>query len=174
MKEKIQKAYPYVMSIFVGTLLVWHFKNTPNPIIPSEIFGDRTNSVVDFWSMAHFINGAICGLLFGVFFFKSSTKNLLFLALAIAFVWEGAELTMELGYLGEETSAWKRGIEHWINRFFCDPMLYIWGAFIVRNVKNKLLLMIVASMISLAWLQANTEAKNSMHIQEKILQQFIP
>ncbi len=79
MKENIQKAYPYVMSIFI--------------------------SVVDFWSIAHFINGVICVLLFGIIFSKSSSKNLLYLSLAIAFAWEGAELAMELGYLGAETSA---------------------------------------------------------------------
>ncbi len=86
--------------------------------------------MLDLWSLEHLFWGVVMFAFFRRRFPDWKVTKLFVLIAAIAYSWELIEYTMELGVFGDSVSAWKKGFEHWSNRFIADPLLALVGAYI--------------------------------------------
>jgi hypothetical protein len=107
------------------------------------LFGSKTVSWFDIWSLEHFVSGICLAALCAPFVNKVLLKGLpelpaaanrRFYMLAILFVeyvWEGIEFYMEAGYTHVHAiTYWLQGIEFWGNRLITDPLMTLAGGLI--------------------------------------------
>ena len=111
------------------------------------LFGDKTTSLFDLWSIIHFLTGAaIGGMLLDIFFTKHNPwkkkifdKNrtiyldILFIVI-LAYCWEFFEFFAEQGCCGESFAYWLQGQEFIYNRFLADPFLVLFGYIAGRRI----------------------------------------
>ncbi|MCL2176191.1 MAG: hypothetical protein FWB73_09120 [Treponema sp.] len=127
------------------------------------LFGHKTTSMFDLWSIEHFANGlgitAITVIIIGKLF--KETENDPFLKKKISFIllftlslfWECVEHYIEAGILsgsaGDRVTHWFQGVEHWSNRLIGDTLMVMLGWYVFTKVKK---LALPAKIFSLIWL----------------------
>ena len=129
------------------------------------IVGDRCEAIFDLWSFQHLFSGVLIGSLL-VYFKQPSNptwQRFVLALLILALSWEAVELTMESGLFGQAVSHWKRGFEHWGNRFIGDPSLVVLGGLLARRFKSLWKWALIPASV---WLFTNVIAPNSMTVQE--------
>lgn len=101
------------------------------------IWGDKTVSLFDVWSIEHFISGITIGSLLILIFNKFKLQNrsdykLLYYVTIffLAYLWEVVEHYLEDGVMNEAVTYWFQGVEFWGNRIFTDPLLVALGAYV--------------------------------------------
>lgn len=122
-----------------------------------HLFGLKTESWFDVWSIEHFISGILLTSLLCFIWPKikqppvSDNKVPIYIALlTLAFLWECVEFYLEAGYSGNpRITYWFQGVEFWGNRLITDPLMMIAGAYTYLSVKRILL---PARLFSMAWL----------------------
>ena len=118
-----------------------------------KIWGNKTESLFDLWSLEHFISGLTIGTIlcyimlryFSTQVQKDKVKqnpHFLFhyftIILLIAYMWEVLEFYMEAGFTGnQKITYWFQGVEYWLNRFVTDPMMVALGAWLALKVDSK-------------------------------------
>ena len=121
------------------------------------IWGVKTHSLFDVWSIEHFFSGMGLGATAMLFTDKKikvddryliRTIEILFVLL-IAFSWEAVEHYLEVGLLGEAVKNWFHGVEFWANRLIFDPLLVLIGYLFVSKYKK---LIIPARIFTITWL----------------------
>lgn len=104
-----------------------------------EIWGWKTISLFDVWSLEHFIGGITLGSIIFSLQKKKGDKNsfkALLIVAAIAYIWEYIEFHLEIGDSGiQAVTYWFQGVEFWANRLITDPFLVLMGAY-VSNKKT--------------------------------------
>lgn len=104
------------------------------------LFGDQKEAIFDWWSFEHILVGVMVGLLVvkidGDLY--KSTKQFVFLILAIAVGWEIFELLMEYGRIDLSIIHWRNGYENWANRLIGDPLMNTLGAIISFKIDSFL------------------------------------
>lgn len=121
-----------------------------------EIWGDKTVSLFDVWSIEHFISGITIGSLLILIFNKFKLQNrsdykLLYYVTIffLAYLWEVVEHYLEDGVMNEAVTYWFQGVEFWGNRIITDPLLVVLGSYV--GLKYNFLSR-YAQCFSAAWL----------------------
>jgi len=132
------------------------------------LIGDRSEAIFDLWSFQHFFSGMLLGSMLARInaTAKISWQKFAILMLMLALSWEATELAMESGLFGQAVSHWKRGFEHWGNRFIGDPSMVVLGGLLARRFKSAWKWVLLPTC---AWLIANIASPNSMSIQQLLL-----
>ncbi len=130
------------------------------------IFGDREDAIFDLWSFQHLASGIIIGSLLVGFFKKMDLAKLSLIIFAVALSWEALELSMENGCFGTAIAVWKKGYEHWGNRFLGDIPLVIIGGMLSVKYKNLWKVLVIPVIL---WLIVNIASPNSMYIQQTLI-----
>ena len=126
------------------------------------IWGLKTVSIFDVWSIEHFLSGISIGALAvrcNMKIFKNKLDldsgdiktryfALIFVLLA-AYSWETVEHYMESGLTGDVVAYWFQGVEFWPNRILSDPLITVVGYYIARANPS---LVTPARIVSLIWL----------------------
>lgn len=144
--------------------------------ILSVIWGLKTTSLFDFWSLEHLIAGMS---LFGISHIISS-KTLpketphevrmqygIILVLLFAYAWEAIEFYGEIGAWGAVAKYWFYGVEFWPNRVIVDPLLVVGGYYLAQRNNH---LVIPARIFSIIWLFIHVFVfPHSMYLNEVFL-----
>jgi hypothetical protein len=122
-----------------------------------EIWGLKTQSFFDVWSLEHILSGvSIAAFSFG--YTKKSFSELLdnekvklaiWVTLCIVFFWETSEHYLEEGLFGETVAYWFQGVEHWSNRIISDNLMIMLGFYIFLKFPKTLY---PIRFLSLIWL----------------------
>ena len=126
------------------------------------IWGLKTVSIFDVWTIEHFLSGISIGALAvrcNMKIFKNKLDldsrdiktryfDLIFVLLA-AYSWETVEHYMESGLTGDVVAYWFQGVEFWANRILTDPLITVMGYYIA--MANPALVF-PARIVSLIWL----------------------
>lgn len=148
--------------ILLAILPVLHINAAHRADIPL-IWGDRTEAIFDLWSFQHILSGILISLIASATLpSRISRRKFLLVILLVALSWEAIELSIEIGFFGQTASQWKRGFEHWGNRFIGDPAMVMLGSIIAPKLKSVWKWVLVSAAV---WLIANIAAPNSMVIQ---------
>ena len=144
---------------------------TDGSVIPN-LFGDRTDSLLDIWVLCHTMFGAVQ---YGIWSRLVSNRehtnhgytirvfhDTICLSLISMCIWEGLEFSMELGLFGARVAYWKSGIEHWSNRFLADPFFGVLGCLICYRWPRVFWSALVMSII---WEIVQVLSPTSMSIQ---------
>ena len=122
------------------------------------LFGEKSTSFFDIWSIIHFLSGfAIGSFLLDTFFPQHNPKKItiyfreksfsfnlwldILFVLGLAFLWERFEYLAENGYWGASLQTWLNGVEFLGNRLIADPLLvflgYLYGRGLFFYVDSK-------------------------------------
>ena len=101
-----------------------------------EIFGIKTISLIDYWTIIHILSGIIIGFLLLKLQKEENANNKIIISniiaiLSLAFAWEIIEYLGEIGVFGNIIKTWLYGIEYLPNRLIIDPLSILLGFFIV-------------------------------------------
>ena len=141
-----------------------------------QIWGLKTVSFFDWWSIEHYFSGISVGAL--IYFavngyikrkkYKIEYKDILKLQFIILFglnyFWETLEHYLEEGIAGQKIEHWFYGVEHWTNRMISDPILVFLGwatimwyfKYIQKYDFNKrIYLLLFARIYGITWLVVN-------------------
>ncbi len=124
------------------------------------LFGHKTVSWFDVWSIEHFVAGITLGTIVVAFQRCFGDKNalssradafyFLLLILMCAYFWETLEHYIEIDAFGwPKIAAWFHGVEYFPNRMITDPIMLVLGAFLVRKWQ---IFCWPARIFSVAWL----------------------
>ncbi len=134
------------------------------------LWGVKTHSIFDVWSIEHFLTGISIGtavILYnkkslGKLFNNISDKIIhpkrinwlkykydIILVLFISFMWETIEHYLETGLAGSQVEYWFQGVEFWPNRIITDGGLVLLGYLFAKKFP---IMVWPARIISLAWL----------------------
>lgn len=141
------------------------------------IFGPKTTSWLDVWSLEHFVSGmalsSICVLLADTVFMKgvkdipnvAETRVYIITILLVEYMWEVVEFYMEAGYTNVAAiTYWFQGVEFWGNRVLADPLITLCGGIIALH-RTKLVL--PARIFSLTFLAVHVFVfPHCMHLQD--------
>jgi hypothetical protein len=107
------------------------------------LFGSKTVSWFDIWSLEHVLSGigmaSLCALLADKVLLKglpelpaaAKKRYYLLTILFVEYVWEGIEFYMEEGYTHiPAVTYWLQGVEFWGNRLITDPLMTLAGGVI--------------------------------------------
>lgn len=130
-----------------------------------RLVGDRTEAVFDLWSFQHFCSGILIGalLVYGRFLHHGEWRRFALLMMFCSLLWEATELSMEAGVFGQAIMLWKRGFEHWGNRFVGDPLMVVSGGLFARRYTVAWKFVLLPAGL---WLVINMACPNSMSVQE--------
>ena len=136
-----------------------------------EIWGDKTTSFLDVWSIEHLMMGigfgCICHYLARKNHRECNSNNVrlwIAYALPLTFFWEMVEHYLETGLAGDTVEYWFAGVEHWSNRLISDNILVILGVFIYSRAPN---LVWFARVFSAVWLYTHIFVfPHSMHLHD--------
>ena len=136
------------------------------------LFGVKTHSMFDIWSIEHFISGMSIGS-FAIYFSNKKFKNIekklskyfeISFILFISYLWETIEHYLETGLAGNSVAFWLQGVEHWTNRIISDPLLVLLGYLVVSKYKY---LSLHARLFSAVWLYLHIFIfPHSMYLQD--------
>tara|TARA_B100000508_G_C11435908_1_gene266011 strand:+ start:327 stop:875 length:549 start_codon:yes stop_codon:yes gene_type:complete len=107
------------------------------------LFGDKKVSLLDIWSLQHFLTGICLGAFAAAAVPDSRTWTFVLGFICLSYFWERQEVWGELtGNLFDTISIpavreWLGGVEHWSNRLIADPLLVTAGALLGRNLMNN-------------------------------------
>jgi hypothetical protein len=126
------------------------------------IWGLKTSSLMDVWTIDHVLTGMSVGYLSLQFNRKIQAKysvtvgNSSFftiidivLVLCVAFIWETLEHYLEMGLLGSQVEYWFQGVEYWANRFIFDPLMLVFGYLYIRKYPSQIN---IFRLLSVIWL----------------------
>jgi len=118
------------------------------------IFGPKTIALFDVWTFEHFLSGMSIGGIIILWCKKYYGRDLnfnhgLILVLIAAYLWETIEHYLEAGIAGQAVEYWFQGIEYWPNRIISDPLMMIFGYYVIKQYPN---LFIPARIICFSWL----------------------
>lgn len=99
------------------------------------LFGPKTVSLLDLWSLEHFLTGismaCLCRSLLTSWLAQvpafMKPRLILMATLNMAFGWEILEHYLETGLAGAGVAFWLQGVEHWSNRMFSDNVMVMMG-----------------------------------------------
>ena len=142
-----------------------------------NLFGNKTDSFLDLWSLQHLLAGILIGAIFTTSTDFRPSWSWLTAVFAIILLWEVEELGFESGnallehylpFLISDVEGWFDGVEHWSNRLIADPMLVYLGAFGGRIlvIKRKIRTLLVIGLLVGIFAIANLLAPGAMSIQE--------
>ncbi len=167
-----------------------------------HIWGNKTDSLFDIWSIEHFVSGVTIGSIICFFLLskyqnfqlnlniekhddknnseQDIIKNPLFvfnyfvIILLIAYMWEVLEFYMEAGYTNiDKVTYWFQGVEYWANRFITDPLMVLLGSWLGLKFCSKIL-MYSARSFSAIWVGMHVFLfPNCMYLQN-IIHDAIP
>ena len=143
------------------------------------LFGPKTDSWFDIWSIEHFVSGmaisSLCVLLADKVFLKGvreippvAEKRVYIISiLLVEYMWEVAEFYMEAGYTHVQAiTYWFQGVEFWGNRALSDPLITLSGGILALH---RAKLVWPARIFSLAFLGVHLFVfPHCMHLQEMI------
>lgn len=135
-----------------------------------KIWGDKTEALLDVWSVQHFMTGILLGIVIGWLLKGPEDRKLIRVTLwvvLLAYLWEFLELNLENGNLGSSrVTYWFHGVEFLPNRLVMDPLLVTFGA-IAGNKSKKLLK--PAAIFTILWVLVSIFAfPHTMYLQEII------
>lgn len=161
-----------------------------------KIWGPKTESLFDIWSIEHFISGVtigsiLCIILVHIFHpdlknhsykkkkltIKENLNGLHFhyfvLVFLIAYIWEVLEFYMEAGYTGNaKITYWFQGVEYWLNRSLTDPLMVAFGAWCTLRFYSKAVSW-SARVFSVSWLTCHVFIfPNCMYLQNTIYEMY--
>lgn len=121
-----------------------------------QLWGWKTDALLDVWSIEHFIGGIVIGGLILYFLKKKNKKesrknliNYLLIIIGLAYLWEFTEYFLENGISGiNAVTYWFQGQEYWGNRLFTDPLFITLGALSARKFTKTI---IPATAIYITW-----------------------
>lgn len=134
------------------------------------IWGVKTISIFDVWTIEHILSGLSIGSAVLVNSHKSlgqvfsnikehvfppkkinylKIKYDIIFVLFLAYIWETFEHYLETGLLGTKVEYWFQGVEFWPNRLIADPLMLVLGYWIVKKIPK---LVWPARVLSLIWL----------------------
>jgi len=150
-------------TLLLIVLSVLHINATHRADLPL-LLGDRVEAMFDLWSLQHFGSGVLIGslLVYGGVASKS-LRDFALVVLLLALSWEAAELAMESGWFSQTVATWKRGYEHWGNRFVGDPTLVILGGMVTRRFKSCWKIVLIPCIV---WLIVNIALPHSMSVNQ--------
>jgi len=150
--------------ILLTVLPVLHILISHRADLPMLI-GDKSEAMFDLWSFQHFCSGILIGslLAYAGVASKATWQKFVLLMLVLALSWEATELAMESGLFGQAVVNWKRGFEHWGNRFIGDPFMVTLGGLLARRFKSAWKWVLIPASV---WLIANIASPNSMSVQQ--------
>lgn len=94
------------------------------------LFGDKTTSMFDVWSIQHLLFAvSLTSFSKKIIGSKSTTTRILTLSILLAYSWEASEWYMETGLGNQNIQFWFQGHEYWANRFITDPILLVLGGY---------------------------------------------
>ena len=125
------------------------------------IWGLKTVSIFDVWTLEHLLSGISIGALVvrcnGKVFqnklniYSQNIKTRYFdliLVLLLAYAWETIEHYLESGLTGDKVAIWFQGVEFWANRILSDSLITVVGYYIARGNPK---LVTPARIMSLIW-----------------------
>lgn len=145
-----------------------------------QLFGDKTVSVFDLWTLEHFLAGLAGAWLVRkigesyfpeIFKTQNLSKQFLILAALIALpmtlLWECIEFYLEAGYTHNDgITYWFQGVEYWANRIIGDPVITLAGGYLGLRYPH---LIIPTRFVSLAWVALHVFFfPHSMYLQQFI------
>ena len=152
--------------LFVCALCAAYLMTRDSLALP-RVFGHKTRSLFDLWSVQHFASGCV----FGAFLCSRQSTVRWWRILFLVFLWEAVEWSLEAGGLGSSVAHWFGGEEHWANRLITDPLLGSSGCCVgLRWPRPRLFL----PMVTVAWFSANLLSPDCMYLQERFLRAFSP
>lgn len=153
-----------VAGLLLTILTVLHLNASGQTSLP-DFVGDRSDAIFDLWSIQHFLSGILVGsiLAYVRIDLSASWHGFALRMFIFAFIWEAAELTMEAGWLGTSVAAWKKGYEHWGNRFIGDLLMVTLGGLLAGKYRNAWKW---ALMPAAVWFIGNVLSPHSMWVQE--------
>lgn len=103
-----------------------------------NLWGYKTNSMFDVWSIEHILAGiAFMGTACLIFRLcnsplkKFAELQTIFGVLTLSFLWEVFEHYLEAGDIGnKKVEYWFQGVEHWSNRMIGDSLAVLLGAYL--------------------------------------------
>jgi len=131
------------------------------------IWGLKTTSFLDFWSIEHVLSGLSIGYAVHKRNHKVFLKKLkhykldvqiqkftshyydIIGVLFLAYLWEAWEHYLENGLLGEKVTYWFQGVEFWGNRLITDPLALVLG-YLIAQRHPKLIVPARAAIV--AWI----------------------
>jgi hypothetical protein len=127
------------------------------------IWGYKTVSMFDIWSLEHFVNGIALAGMTGIITGRVLPQNEInpkswkiincIFVLALSLLWECAEHYLEAGVLpgavGERVTFWFQGVEHWSNRLIGDTLTVLLGWYVYTLRQS---LATPAKIFSLLWM----------------------
>lgn len=136
------------------------------------LWGEKTVSWFDVWSIEDFIAGISIGGLWlragrcrGAGRAPRKSAYLLGI-LATALLWELVEYCIEAGYVWDRATYWMQGIEFIGNRFITDPLLVIAGSLVAWRRSGQAMF---ASMFSTVWVSLHVFAfPHCMYLQDQL------
>jgi hypothetical protein len=121
-----------------------------------NIWGDKTVSFFDIWSIEHLVSGITLGSV--IILLQARYKNRIiendklvyYISVAfLACLWEVVEHYLEAGLINDQVTYWFQGVEFWGNRILTDPLLVILGSYL--NLRYNFLAR-YAQCFSITWL----------------------
>ncbi|MFC1600070.1 DUF2585 family protein [Patescibacteria group bacterium] len=108
-----------------------------------NLFGHKSNSIFDVWTLSHIATGAVISF-FVIGFRKINVKNPIILVLLLSSCWEIVEHYLEI--MGPEAVAnWFAGEESLMNRLVADQLSLVVGFVIIKARPKLFPLMLVIS-----------------------------
>jgi len=141
------------------------------------IWGLKTVAAIDIWTLEHFLSGISLGMMVITFHSKIFLKQFnlkkeeintgyfdILAVLLLAYIWEVIEHYLELGLAGVRVEHWLQGVEFWMNRLICDPLVTVAGYYLARSYP---ILVSPARVLSLIWLLVHVFVfPHSMYLHE--------
>jgi hypothetical protein len=143
------------------------------------LFGPKTASWLDVWSLEHFVSGmaisSLCVLLADTVFMKgvrevppiAERRVYIITILLVEYMWEVVEFYLEAGYTGVPAiTHWFQGVEFWGNRVLADPLITLSGGIVGLH---RTWLVLPARLFSLTFLLVHVFVlPHCMYLQELI------
>lgn len=148
-----------VLIVFLYIIFTYYTSLFSYPIELANLWGHKTTSFFDLWTLQHVATGTIIAYLLTRL--KYFSQNYIWTILLLSLFWESLELILELGHLKGLASVGilNSGIEFWMNRSLTDPASMIFGAWLFY-VNKKIFAYAIA--FTVIWLLKNLYAYMTM------------
>lgn len=128
-----------------------------------KLWGVKTEALFDVWFLQHLFSGII--LCYGTIANRGILKYPLFVAILMAYAWEGLEYWLEIKS-HEVIMLWFAGLEHPLNKFVIDPLAAAIGFALVKKFPD---LIYPALILAFFFLLIHLWLGDSMAIQKLLL-----
>lgn len=132
------KNIPWFLLLISITVLSY-FTFTFSEMGTFALWGEKTTSIFDIWSIQHVLSGIVLGyFVLKLLKVEYSFWTYTYYILAFSILWESLELFFEVTSFKIGILHWNQGVEYWANRLITDPLLVLTGGFLYKN-NNKIL-----------------------------------